>query len=117
MLKGVPSSCLTVGIEIASLENDAAKTMDVTNFSILKWVTGQKPLDNKPPRIIEEVIPKYAVDAYLFRLGSTNAKENSTPGFFEGGFYAWGLLSGGDISLGTIEMTLKLTSYCRKRVE
>ena len=28
-----------------------------------------KPLDNKPPWIIEEIIAKYAFDANLFRLG------------------------------------------------
>ena len=33
---------------------------------------GQKISDNKPSRIIEEIIAKYAVDANLFRLGSTN---------------------------------------------
>ena len=32
---------------------------------------GQKPADNKPPWIIA----KYAVDANLFRLGSTNPKK------------------------------------------
>ena len=31
---------------------------------------GRKPTDNKPPRIIEEIIAKYAVDANL----STNPK-------------------------------------------
>ena len=36
---------------------------------------GQKPPDNKPPSIIEEIIAKYAVDANLFRLGSTNPKK------------------------------------------
>ena len=29
---------------------------------------GQKPRDNKPPRIIEEIIAKYAADINLFRL-------------------------------------------------
>ena len=33
---------------------------------------GQKPLDNKTPKIIEEIIAKYAVDANLFPLGTTN---------------------------------------------
>ena len=27
-------------------------------------LSGQKPLDNKPPRIFEEIIAKYAVDAF-----------------------------------------------------
>ena len=36
---------------------------------------GQNPPDNKPPRIIEEIIVKYAVDANLFQLGSTNPKK------------------------------------------
>ena len=39
--------------------------------------TGQKPPDNKPPRIIEEIIAKYAVDANLFRLESTNPKKEN----------------------------------------
>ena len=44
---------------------------------------GQKPSDNKPPRVIEEIIARYAVDANLFRLGSTNPKKrNPTPVFF-----------------------------------
>ena len=43
---------------------------------------GQKAPDNKPPRIIEEIISKYAVDANLFRLGSPNPKKNSVPGFY-----------------------------------
>ena len=30
--------------------------------------TQKKPSDNKPPRIIEEIIAKYAVDVNLFRL-------------------------------------------------
>ena len=34
-------------------------------------VTGQKTPDNKPLRVIEEIIAKYAVDDNLFRLGST----------------------------------------------
>ena len=38
-------------------------------------VTGQKLRDNKPPRIFEEIIAKYAADAILFRLGSTNPKK------------------------------------------
>ena len=37
---------------------------------------GQQPSDDKHPRIIEEIIAKYAVDANLFRLGSTNPKKN-----------------------------------------
>ena len=36
---------------------------------------GQKHPENKPPRIIEEIIAKYAVDANLFRLGSTKPKK------------------------------------------
>ena len=35
--------------------------------------------DNKTPRIIEKIIVKYAVDANLFRLGSTNPKKKSRP--------------------------------------
>ena len=38
----------------------------------------------------EETIAKYAVDANLFRLGSTNPKKKSSPLFF----YTGGLLSG-----------------------
>ena len=34
-----------------------------------------KTPDKKPPKIIEEVIAKYAVDANLFRLGSTNPEK------------------------------------------
>ena len=60
-----------------------------------KKSSGQKPPDNKPPRIIEEFSTKYAVDANLVRLGSTNAKKcNPAPGFFLG-FYTGGLVSGG----------------------
>ena len=45
--------------------------------------TEQKPPDNKPPRIIEEIIAKYAVAANLFRLGSTNPKKKiPAHGFF-----------------------------------
>ena len=47
-----------------------------------KKLPGHKPPDNKPPSIIEKIIARYAVDANLFRLGSTNPKKNSTPGFF-----------------------------------
>ena len=52
---------------------------------------GQKPPDNKPPRIIEKIIVKYAVDANLFRLGSSNPKKKfPAPGFFSSsGFYDW----------------------------
>jgi len=40
---------------------------------------GQKPADNKPPRIFA----KNAIDANLFRLGSINLKKkNPAPGFF-----------------------------------
>ena len=49
-------------------------------------VTGQKPLDNKPSRIIEEIIAKYVIDAYLFRLGSTNPKKMNPARFFLGPF-------------------------------
>ena len=42
-----------------------------------------KAPDKKPTRIIEEIIGKYAVDANLFRLGSTNSKkEYLAPDFF-----------------------------------
>ena len=56
-------------------------------------VTGQKPPDDKPPRIIEEISAKYAVEANLFRLGSTNPKKKSSPWFFFCSFmeaYCWG---------------------------
>ena len=53
-------------------------------------VTDQKPPDNKPPRIIAN----YAVDANLFRLGSTNPTKNPAPVFFFC-FYTGGLLLGG----------------------
>ena len=43
---------------------------------------GKKPPDNKHLRIIEEIIAKYAVDANLFRLGSTNPKKKIQPLFF-----------------------------------
>ena len=43
------------------------------------WATSQKPPDNKPPMIIA----KYAMDANLFQLGSTNPKKKiPAPGFF-----------------------------------
>ena len=44
-------------------------------YTFHHMVTGQKPPDKKPPRIIEEIIAKYAVEANLFRLGSTNPKK------------------------------------------
>ena len=44
----------------------------------------QKPHDYKPPRTIEEIIAKYAVDANLFRQGSTNPLKKSSPWFFFG---------------------------------
>ena len=50
---------------------------------------GQKPPYNKLPRIIA----KYAVDANLFRQGSTNPKKNPAPGYFWAfipGAYCWG---------------------------
>ena len=43
---------------------------------------GQKSPDNKPPRIIEEIIVKYAFDANLFRLWSSDPKKNPAPCFF-----------------------------------
>jgi len=53
-------------------------------------VTGQKPPDNKPSRIIT----KNAVDANLFRLGNINPKKkNPAPGFFFG-FYTGGFCPG-----------------------
>ena len=55
---------------------------------------GQKLLDNKPPKIIEAIIMKYAVDANLLRLGSTNPKKIQPLVFFLG-FYIECLLSGG----------------------
>ena len=73
---------------------------------------GQKPPDNKPPRIIERIIVKYAVDANLYRLGSTNPKKKSSPclfsGFYTGAYcrgafvrvtFVWGLYVGGLLSL------------------
>ena len=49
----------------------------------------QKPSDNKTPRIIEEIIAKYAVDASLFRLGSTNPEKKSSPWIFISLFWAF----------------------------
>ena len=37
----------------------------------------KNPPDNEPPRIIEEIIAKYAVDTNLFRLGTGWLKTNS----------------------------------------
>ena len=55
-------------------------------------VTGQKLPNNEPPRIIEEIIAKYAVDAKLFRLGSTNPKKNVASRFYLFmGFYTGGI--------------------------
>ena len=56
-------------------------------FHVYSWVTSQKPPrqkppDNKPRKIIQETIAKYAVDANIFRLGSTSPKKNPAPGFF-----------------------------------
>ena len=57
---------------------------------------GQKSSDNKPARIIEEIIAKYAIDTTLFRLWSTNPKKKIQPlVIFFGGFYTGVLLSGG----------------------
>ena len=57
--------------------------LDYVLMSSIQRVTGQKPLDkkppgqnpptiSKPPRVIEEIIAKYAADAIL---GSTNPKK------------------------------------------
>ena len=56
-------------------------------------VTGQKLRDNKPPRIFEEIIAKYAVDATLFQLGSTNPKKIIQPLVYFGLLYR-GLIVG-----------------------
>ena len=48
---------------------------EITLFGLNNAVTGQNPPDNKSPRIIEEIIVKYAIDVNLFRLGSTNPKK------------------------------------------
>ena len=47
-----------------------------------------------PPMDTEETIAKYAVDANLFRLGSTNPKKKIHPLFF-GGFLYRRLIVGG----------------------
>ena len=61
----------------------------------------QKPSDNNPPWIIGDIIVKYAVDANLFRLGSTNPIKKIQPlvflGFFFGLIYR-GLIVGGLLS-------------------
>ena len=57
-----------------------------------KKLPGQKPPDNKPPSIIEDIIAKYAVDANLSRLRSTNPKKIHFLFFFC--FYTGDLLSG-----------------------
>ena len=57
------------------------------------WSNRSKAPDNKPPRIIEEIIAKYAVDANLFGLGFANPKKKSSPGFFLG-FYTGRIMSG-----------------------
>ena len=62
----------------------------------------QKPPDNKPHKIIEEIIAKYAVDANLFQLGSTNPKKKKLahsffwafiPGAYCREFFVGGLLT------------------------
>ena len=58
----------------------------------MKKIIFQKPSNNKPPGITEEIIVKYADDANLFRLGSTNPKKTPAPVFL--GFYTGGLLLG-----------------------
>ena len=60
-------------------------------------VTGQKLPDNKPPRIIEEIIAKCAVDANLFGLGYTNPKKNPCFffAFYTGGFFPGTFCKGG----------------------
>ena len=72
----------------------------------------QKPPDNNPPRIIEEIIAKYAVDANLFRLGSTNPKKNPASVFFLG-FYTGGLFSGGFCPGGFWPEAFDLDSFNR----
>ena len=56
-----------------------------------------KAPDNKPHRIIEENIVKYAVDANLFQIGSTNPKKNPARFFFS--LLYWGLIVGGAFDL------------------
>ena len=72
-----------------------SKYAGTTSWHVIgKWVTGQKPPtktppgqkspgqkppDNKLPSIIEEIIAKYAVDANLFRLRSTNPNKKFSP--------------------------------------
>ena len=63
-------------------------------------VTGQKPPDYKPPRIVEEIIAKYTVDANLFRQGSTNPKKEYPAFDFFLGSYTGGLLQRGFCPVG-----------------
>ena len=69
-----------------------------------------KTLHNKPPRIIEEIIVKYTVDANLFRLGSTNPKKKkSSPWFFFSFFWAYcrGAFVGGAFVRGLLTYNQK----------
>ena len=42
----------------------------------------KKPPGQKPPKIIEKIIAKYAVYANLFQLGFNNPKKKNSPWFF-----------------------------------
>ena len=55
---------------------------------------GQKAPDNKPPRIIEEIIARYAVDTNLFWLGTTNSKKKIQSQIFFFAFIQWAYCRG-----------------------
>ena len=73
--------------------------------------------------IIEEIIAKYAVDANLFRLGSTNPKKKIQPQFFfwfflgllYRGLIVVGLLSRGFICRGVLDLEPLLQNNAGKR--
>ena len=80
-----PSRAAALGTEVISSRNRldgkkgvCIKLMTPLNLDpsshILDGNRSKAP-DKKPSRIIEEIIAKYAVDANLFRLGSTNPKK------------------------------------------
>ena len=54
---------------------------------------GQKPPENKPLGLLKGLLRNMPLTQTIFRLGSTNPKQNSSPLFFLG-FYTGGLLSG-----------------------
>jgi len=71
----------------------------VTGQKTRQKAPGQKSPGQKPPRIIEDIITKYAVDANLFRLGSTLKKKIQSLLFFFFAFIMGAYCRGGAFDL------------------